>query len=457
MIKNEFIETIKEFKMLRPNDKVVVGVSGGADSIALMHLLHDIKNEFNLSLHIAHLNHMLRRGEAEVDMRFVQGLAHNLKLPITVESFDVGAYAAQEKLGIEEAARKVRYDFFERVAGQFKADKIAVGHNADDNVETFLMRLLRGSGIKGLCGIPPTRGKIIRPLIKLWRKDIEGYINLLKLVPRLDHTNYESKYMRNRVRLKLIPQLKVYNLNIKEIIHQTILLLTEDASYLELKAEGLLSQAIVSFEENQLRLDLKKLREIEPAILNHCLRRGIEKVKGNLLGLSYCHIQDILDKLNKDSGWELHLPDGIFVFGEGGELVISPDKPQKTKRKKYFQAFSIPGEVKIEQIDKIIKVSFVDKVEKFDDANIAFVDGSKMLANVIVRSRETGDRFVPYGLKGSKKLQDFLVDAKVPLDERDSVPIVESGGRIIWVAGLRVDDRAKVTEKTKKIVKLELI
>ncbi|MBU0502428.1 MAG: tRNA lysidine(34) synthetase TilS, partial [Candidatus Margulisbacteria bacterium] len=244
--------------MIKPLDKVLVTVSGGADSIAMLHLLVAFSDELKITLHVAHLNHMLRGKEAELDTRFVQGLAQGLKLPITVESFDVQAYANEEKLGLEDAARRVRYAFFDRIANQVGATKIAVAHTADDNVETFLMRLLRGTGIRGLCGIPSVRGKIIRPLIRCWKREVEDYVGGQKLVPRRDHTNYESKYLRNRVRLKLIPQLKVYNLNVREIILQTILLLTEDRNYLEGVAEKNLASAYLSFKDGLLRLDLTK-------------------------------------------------------------------------------------------------------------------------------------------------------------------------------------------------------
>ena len=460
MIKETFKETNKEYKMINPGDRVLVGVSGGADSIALLYLLASCQKELKISLHVAHLNHLIRKGDAELDVRFVQNLAQRLGVPITVESFDVPTYAKDNKLGLEQAARLARYDFFERIAKKIRADKIAVAHNADDNVETFLMRLLRGSGLKGLCGIPPKRGKIVRPFIKVWRREIVDYVTSLKLVPRQDYTNYESKYMRNRVRLKLIPQLKIYNLNIKQIVLQTILLLTEDREYLETKAETTLSQALLSEQVDELRLDLVQLRKLEFPILGHLLRLGIEKIKGDLLDLAYVHIHEIAEKLNDREKWELHLPGGIFVRGLGNELSISRKKPEPSK-KKYYHSFSVPGEINIPELGLTLKATLqqefaFDEVVKAED-NVAYVSFSALGSNIIVRNRQEGDRFAPLGLKGTKKLQDFFVDQKIPEEERNNIPIVESNGKVVWVAGFRLDDRAKVTKRTKKVVKLELL
>ncbi|MFH1361388.1 MAG: tRNA lysidine(34) synthetase TilS [bacterium] len=457
MINKKFISTIKEYDMIKPLDKVLVTVSGGADSIAMLHLLVAFSDELKITLHVAHLNHMLRGKEAELDTRFVQGLAQGLKLPITVESFDVQAYANEEKLGLEDAARRVRYAFFDRIANQVGATKIAVAHTADDNVETFLMRLLRGTGIRGLCGIPSVRGKIIRPLIRCWKREVEDYVGGQKLVPRRDHTNYESKYLRNRVRLKLIPQLKVYNLNVREIILQTILLLTEDRNYLEGVAEKNLASAYLSFKDGLLRLDLTKIRGLEPSICGHLLRRAIEKVKGNLENLSFQHIQDIMKKLADSEGWELHLPDGILVVGKRKELEISRQGTTPIKNQYYFYSFSVPGEVFIKELGKTLRASFARQRDESEGPMIAFVDAASLGKNIIVRSKEAGDRFVPLGLVGSKKLQDFFVDQKIAKDERDQIPIVESGGKIIWVAGYRLDDRAKLADSSTKIVKLELL
>jgi tRNA(Ile)-lysidine synthase len=457
MIENKFLATINEYRMFEPGDTVLVAVSGGADSTALLNLLHAHRQELNISLQVAHLNHLLRKSEAELDLKYVEGLAQKLKLPISKESVDVATLARREKLSVEAAARLARYDFFEKIAAQAGASKIAVGHSADDNIETFLMRLLRGAGLKGLGGIPPRRGKIVRPLIKIWRREIEDYIGSLKLVPRRDHTNYESKYVRNSVRNKLVPQLKIYNLNIKEIILQTILLLTEDNLYLENTAAALLSQISFSKNTQEIKIDLNKLRNLERSIARYVLRLAVEQIKGNLLELSFKHLYAILDKLAETEKWELHLPDGIYVTADKNWLVISREKPKVKESTPFKYLLPVPGEVSLEEVGGRLRADFVEKIDKTSPATTAFVDYAVLGKEVVVRNKLAGDRFCPLGIKGTKKLQDFFIDEKIPAEEREQIPILESAGNIIWVAGRRLDERAKVTENTQKIVKLELL
>ncbi len=461
MIKDKFLKTIEEYDLIKPKDTVLVAVSGGTDSTGLINLLSEVKSKLKINLHIAHLNHLIRKGDAELDVRYVQNLAQNLDIPITVESFDVQAFAKEKKMGLEEAARQVRYSFLRRVASHIGANKIAVGHTADDNVETFLMRLLRGAGLTGLCGIPVKRDKIIRPLIRVWRRELEDYVGVLKLVPRRDHTNYESRYSRNRVRLKLIPQLKLYNLNIKEIILQTILLLTDDREYIENQAEQAFADIMISRVEGEICLETEELMELPATIQGHVIRKAIESIKGNLKNLTFTHVHDIIALLPKVEKWELHLPEGICVCGNKGELTIMRERPAEQTKISYCHILQVPCEKDVPEIGKKIKATILDKFTmdeiKSSDLQTAYVDYAIIGKNIIIRSREDGDRFFPLGMKGSKKLQDLFIDSKVPFELRDSIPIIESRGKIIWVGGMRISEKAKVTKNTKKVVKIELL
>lgn len=457
MINEDFLSTIKEYKMFQPGELVLVAVSGGADSVALLNLLHAHSKLLGISLHVAHLNHLLRKGDAELDAKFVEQLSQKLQIPVSVEEIDVAAIAKLEKMGIEEAARKVRYEFFERTAKRIGAQKIAVGHTADDNIETFLMRLLRGAGLKGLCGIPSRRGPIVRPLIKVWRREIEDYVGGLKLVPRRDHTNYESKYMRNSVRLKLVPQLKIYNLNIKEIILQTILLLTEDNLYLENLAAEALEDCVIARSLEKLKLDTGKLLKLEGTIQRYLLRLAIEKTKGDIAQISFKHIREILEKLELTEKWELHLPDGVFVLGDKTGITLCRDKPKTAEVKPFKYLLPIPGEVKIEELGRTVRSSFAEKIERDNDPTVAYVDYAVLGKEVFIRSKLAGDRFSPLGVKGTKKIQDYFVDEKIPAEARENIPVMESVGKIVWLVGQRIDDCAKVTPETQKIVKLQFV
>ncbi len=459
MIKEQFLQTIKEYKMIKPKDSILVGVSGGADSVVLLHLLNEFKDELNINIYAAHLNHMLRQ-DAEIDQRFVENLCKNLGLTCFSEAIDVGVYAEKNKLNKENAGRKLRYNFYQRIAHKIGANKIALGHNADDDVETFLMHLLRGAGLKGLTGIPPKRNNIIRPLLKIWRRDIDKFVAQLKVVPRIDHTNYESKYLRNRVRLKLIPQLKIYNLNIKQILLQTILLLTEDSLYLDKKVKESLKEITINEKEYQIELDIARLRDLEPPVQGHLIRAAIERIKGNLAELSFSHIHNISTNLYSTESWELHLPDKIFAVGNRNKLIITKEKPKTPAKKSFHYKISVPGTAFIEEANMSISATLEPNKNVFNNQaptdEIVFVDFEEVGRELTIRSRRNGDRFYPLGMKGVKKLQDFFVDKKITKEERDTIPIIESEGRIVWVAGLRIDERVKVNKNTTKLVRLAL-
>lgn len=459
MIKEQFLQTIKEYKMIEPKDSILIGVSGGADSVALLHLLNECKDDLNITIYVAHLNHLLRQ-DAEIDQRFVENLCKNLGLTCFSEAIDVGIYAEKNKLNKENAGRKLRYNFYQRIAHKIGANKIALGHNADDNVETFLMHLLRGAGLQGLTGIPPQRSNIIRPIIKIWRRDIDKFIAQLKVVPRIDHTNYESKYLRNRVRLKLIPQLKIYNLNIKQILLQTILLLTEDSLYLDKKVKESLKEITINEKEYQIELDIARLRNLEPPVQGHLIRAAIERIKGNLSELAFSHIHNISMNLYSTESWELHLPDKVFAVGNRNKLIITKEKPKTSEKKSFHYKIAVPGTILIEEANMSISATLETNKNEFNNLaptdDIVFVDYEEVGKELTIRSRRNGDRFYPLGMKGVKKLQDFFVDKKITKEERDTIPIVESEGRIVWVAGLRIDERVKVNKNTTKLVKLVL-
>lgn len=458
MIRKKVLETVREYKMFNPGESVLIGVSGGADSTALLHLLCELKEELKLSgLYVAHLNHMLRKEDAEKDQRFVESLAKKLDLLCLSESVDVQAYAAKNKLNLENAGRILRYRYYERMAKKVKADKVALGHNADDTVETYLMKLLRGAGLKGLTGIPPVRGRFVRPLIRTWRREIDLFVGRLKIVPRIDHTNYESKYLRNRVRLKLIPQLKIYNLNIKEILLQTVLLLTEDHLYIEKKVKEHLEEIAEKQSDESITLNASKLRSLELSVLGHLIRGAIEKVKGNLAEMAFSHIHEIMRLLDSSERWELHLPDKIYVVGNRSNLTITKEKPEEPEKISFYYNLEVPGEVLIKEANLKIVAELLDdpsKVKNDKSKNLAHLDFEETGKKLIVRSRKEGDRFYPLGMKGTKKIQDFFIDQKISQEERDLVPLIESAGRIVWVVGQRIDERAKINKKTKKVVRL---
>lgn len=326
MILEKVKNTIKKYNLIDKNDLVLLGVSGGPDSVSLLFLLNTLREELRINLHIAHLDHRLRR-DSYRDKEFVQGLAKRLKLPVTCARINVKelatspAQAGRKKGSLEEISRNARLGFLFRVARDIKATKIALGHNLDDQAETVLMRILRGSGLHGLAGILPKRDisgfKIIRPLIEVRRKEIEAFLEKKKIRPRLDTSNLEDVYFRNRIRNKLLPLLeKGYNKNIKEVLSNMAQSLGYDYDYLNRITQR-------SMKQFKPKINLKKFLKLHPAIQRLVLRANIARIQGGMRRITFKHIREIEDLIsNRPTDSIVDLPKGISVI--------------KTKRFIYF-------------------------------------------------------------------------------------------------------------------------
>lgn len=344
MIKDKAKRTINRFRMLSPGDTVLVGVSGGPDSMALLYLLMDIKDEYGIGLKIAHLNHGFRKEAAE-EAEFVRERAVSLGLEAVIRFIDVPSIKEREGLSSQEAAREARYAFFEEAAMEAGANKIALAHTSDDQAETVLIRLLRGSGPLGLSGIPPVRrmGRhesgvgsresiIIRPLIDCSRREIEGFLSERKIPFVTDSSNLKMDYMRNRVRMELIPFLEGYNPNIKETLTRTALLARQDNQFLDMEADKIyktLSSRQSAVGSQEITMDFKAIRGLHPAIASRVTRNAIEGVKGDLKRISFQHIAEILNLMDLGEGrWTLHLPD-VTVSRGHDKLIFKRGKGRR--------------------------------------------------------------------------------------------------------------------------------
>lgn len=456
MIEKKVLVTIRSHDMLKKGDKVILGVSGGVDSIALLHILNSLKKELNVQLYVAHLNHMIRGRASDRDAEFVRQMSKKLRIPLIEEKIDVPRYALLNKFNLEDAARRARYDFFNRVAEKVRASKVAVAHNADDNIETFMMRLIRGAGTRGLTGIPAVRGRIIRPLIGIWRSELEDYLGTKGAKHRTDDTNFDTRYLRNRIRRVLIPTLKKYNTNIKEILLRTINTMNNDHEYIEKSAQRFLKKLTSVNKEGEMRLSNKGLMRLDPSLKAETLRLAIESVKNDLTDVTYSHIDDILRQAGKKSG-EVHLP-GAYVYLNNKEIMIRNKRITIPQPESFVHILNVPGRVRAKNAGFLIKSKLMgcvplSKIRKKDPYR-AYIDYDKISRPLIVRSRKPGDAFRPLGLKGKKKLQDIFVDSKVDIYERDKVPVIEDGKDIVWVVGYRMSEKAKVTDSTKKVLML---
>jgi tRNA(Ile)-lysidine synthase len=453
-------KTVGKYSMLSDSDHVLIGLSGGPDSVCLAVILDRLRKDFNLSLSAVYIDHALRPDEVKRELEFCEALCKELSISFHRRTLDVRKYAKDNGLNLQEAARELRYAAYEEVSLNINAGRIALGHNADDQAETVLMRLFRGSGRKGMTGIPPVRKKIIRPLIDVERSGIEefllqntsAYCNTPLQPPfMVDSSNLKEDYFRNWIRLSLMGEIKKRNPAVVRDICRTAGIFREEDEYLEIIVTKTLMRLISRKSESSIELFLTPLEKIELPILRRVLRRALDATSG-LRGIMFAHIEDIITLIKEGrAGDSLNLPGDVRVIREYSILKITSDKPPVLSEYEMHP----PCEIKVREADMELKASFEEKGGDPGDGRAAVVlDAGRMTFPLRIRARTAGDFFYPLGFGKKKKLQDYFVDEKVPREERDRIPIVVSGNDIICVAGYRADERFKVTERTEKYLRL---
>jgi tRNA(Ile)-lysidine synthase len=453
-------KTIQKHAMLKPGDNVIVGVSGGPDSVALLYVLYQLRKNYNITLQVAHLNHGLRGKEALRDVHFVKNLAHELELPCEVETCDVPSYKKNYSLSSQEAARIVRYQFLEEVKKRKGASKIALGHNANDQAETLMMWLLRGSGVKGLGGMPPVRnGVIIRPLIETTRKEIVAFLHKKNIPFVADSSNRKNDYLRNRIRHEIFPRLEEhYNPQIVKKLVNTANILSIENKILEEIANKSLDAIIVARKGTSVTVGIKELLQLPQALQLRCLRAVLEQVKGDLRRISSIHLFDILGIATGGKPHKsLKLPEGIRI--ERSYLRLKITSNQSTPLPFKYQYSTIPDRVLLNEIGKEMVFILVGKRKvdlKNTNPDVAYLDADKVLMPLVIRNAKPGDSFQPFGMKGEKKIKNFFSDQKVERNQRKRVPLVFCGDLLGWVGGMRIHHGLRVTNSTKRILKIEL-
>ncbi|MFQ6089893.1 MAG: tRNA lysidine(34) synthetase TilS [Candidatus Bipolaricaulia bacterium] len=447
---NKVRETIARYRMLAPGERVLTAVSGGVDSIVLLHLFYELREELKINLIVAHLDHRIRGEESRADAESVAAEAQRLGLPLVLEESDAPAYAKEEGLSLEEAAREVRYRFLEEAAAKVRADKIALGHQRDDLVETLLINLIRGAGLVGLRGMVPVRGRYIRPLIKCSRTEIERFAGEHRLEYRQDRTNLEKKYLRNRIRLELLPLLENYRPGVAARLAQTAQVLGEAAHYLEERARERLEGLVLGEGDDELVLDREKLLEEEPIIRAFILREAVRRARGTLRDIEFAHLQKMSKLIEGDSTRaECHLPGGLRFRRSGERLSIAPAQ-QEAEPQPYELPLQI-GENYLPEIGWRFTLEEAEpRLKSAEDPLRELIDHDRIEEPLLIRSWRPGDRLRPLGMAGTKKVQDLFVDEKVPPEERGRVPLFCDRRGIIWVVGIRLSEDYKVTEKTKR-------
>jgi len=425
---------------LQGKKRLLVAVSGGPDSIVLLDALH--RERF--SVVIAHCNFHLRGEHSDEDAAFVRGLADKYQVPYCQIDFDTKSIAVERKVSIEMAARDLRYEWFEQMANEHKCDLIAVAHNADDVVETFFLNLTRGSGLQGLSGMAELRGRVVRPLLKVSRKQIMDYIAKHNLQYRIDATNLETIYTRNKIRHNVIPQFEDINPSFLNTMANNMRFISSAQSIIEAYAAEAYKR-VVRVEGERIVFDLNELKKCQ----------GIDTLLFmwlNKYGFSSDVVMQLYRSLNDISGKQFYSATHRIVLDREHLECTVNDFIDNESNIVDSQFLILDSQFLIEEpINFEIKDVDIEDFEVLKSANIACLDADKLQYPLKLRRWQKGDWFIPFGMKGRKKLSDFFVDKKMNLIDKEQVWLLTSGDDIAWVVGHRVDARYAVTDKTKKV------
>ena len=465
MLQDRVYSFIKRNRLTQPGDRVLLAVSGGPDSSVLMYIMSGLSRALNISLVVAHLDHGLRSRESEQDALHVAEAAAGLGLPFSIGGRDVETYRQEHRLSLEEAAREVRYRFLFEVAAEASAGVIATGHTQNDNIETILMHLIRGSGTLGLKGLPVAsqrqhqgnRFTIIRPLLDIKRSEIEEYCRERGIETRQDSTNLSLYPLRNRVRMELLPVMESYNPRAGEALLRLAAIASEELDYLAAERDRVWPDVITQ-QAGTFVVDKAGFKALHTALQRSILRRALNELSGSLKDFEAGHIEDVLSHLDKPAGKQALLPGGIsftveysrYLLGKDpAELCPLPELPGPAR-------LNLPGSTQAGRWQISAKVIQGCTVPPDCGEFTACFDFEKTGAELVMRPRQPGDRFMPLGLRAEKKVKDYLIDARVPRSWRDRIPVIESAGHIIWLAGHRIDERVKVTPDTRQMLIIKI-
>lgn len=457
-IRKRFLKFIKEKNIVKSGDKILVGLSGGPDSVCMLNLLCSIRDEEKIEVAAAHINHMLRGEEADKDEEYSKRLCESLGVRFFSKRIDINKYALETGKSSELAGREARYDFFDEIINKINFNKIATAHNANDQAETILMRIMRGTGLEGLGGIPVEReGKYIRPILFMKREEVEQYCKENNLNPHIDATNLERIYSRNKVRLDILPYMKNnFNPNIVETINRMALLLQDDNEFIE----GEVNKAYKDncFERENSIVISKNLFNIHSAIVTRVIRKALFAINKSNYDMEMKNIEDIIELSNLGTNKRVDLPKDIYAENVYGDIII---------RKKEYIKNKLSNELILNKKDILHnEVIFDEYIINFDVVNnkdikqendelIKKFDYDK-INNVTIRYRKDGDRITPLGMKGSKKLKDIFIDMKIPKEKRDEIPLIQFNDDISWIVGIKMSDKFKITKETKHILKVSV-
>lgn len=451
------VKTIKEYNMINKGDSIVVGVSGGPDSICLINLLSEIKEIYDLKLYVVHVNHMIRGIDADNDASFVEDACRGMGIPFFLFKVDVRKYALDKGMSEEAAGREVRYKAFYEIFEKVNADKIAVAHNKNDVAETILLNILRGAGTAGLIGIKPVNGNIIRPLIRTTRDEIIDYLTSKNLGYVIDATNKEDVYRRNRIRLKLIPFIEEnFSIDIVENLYRTSQIILDDEDYLNEECEKIFKKISI-FNKESVMLDIDEIKKLHDSLKKRLIRMAYKAIRGDTNELTYKHVEDALKLIDKQTSSKIDLPFEIEVIKSYNNLIfrkrtfIVPNQIEVKLKIPGITDAGCLGTYKAEIIDREAVEGFnLGKYHKLFDMDM--LDG-----DITLRYRRSGDYIAPLNMKGTKTLKEYFIDEKVPKEMRDKIPLLAIDNCIVWIVGYRMSDKYKVRDGTKKVLSIQYI
>lgn len=457
MIFEKVFDTINRHNLIEKGDKIVLGISGGPDSVCLLHILNRLKEQLDIEIYAAHLNHQIRGIEAQKDALYVTHLCEKMGIKYFVRSIDVPKYCKKNKLSIEDGARKLRYEMFYEIMQKTHANKIAIAHNTNDQAETILMRIMRGTGLQGLRGIEYIRDNIIiRPILDIERSEIEKYCEYYNLNPRIDKTNLDPIYTRNKIRLKLLPYMQEnFNSNVIKAIVRMSNTIKEDSDYIE-------SNALMQFEEicevsdDSITIPVSLFADLHNSIKYRVLRYAIKYVLGDTNFIDQKHILEIIElEPDKKIGKKLNLPRGLFVYRKKNSIIITI-KEIISEDAEYCYRIPKNGFVKIKELGILVDTETVSiqkyNISKNEGKNNRWFDANKTKGDLNVRNRRPGDK-ITLSI-GNKKLKNLFIDMKIPKEERNNIPIIVDDEDVLCVGTYRTSEKFKVDESTKEVLRI---
>ncbi|HHW60544.1 MAG TPA: tRNA lysidine(34) synthetase TilS [Syntrophomonadaceae bacterium] len=437
-------------EMILPGERVIVAVSGGPDSMVLLHILHRLSSSLSCELIAAHLNHQLRP-EADDEQSFVETVCQEWNLPCYSHKVDIAARAAEQKRNIEELGREERYQFFDTLAARLAADKIATAHHEDDQAETVLMNMIRGTGIKGLRGILPVQGKVIRPLLSISKNDILSYAEENGLAYCTDASNQDPSFLRNRIRHHLLPSLqKDYNPQMVRSLSNLAHIALHENAWMEEETDRCWLAVLREQQPHMISLDLQEVAGLHPALQHRIFLRALSILTGEE-GWGWQDVDQIVDLSSRPgSSRRLELKKQLRVFKSYDTMIFTTVEPVVQD---FCYEIKVPDFIYIEEIKQGFELSIINVEAMKPEPGHIYLDYDKLEPPLFIRSRRDGDRFHPVGMQGSKKLKKLFIDLKIPFLKRDQIPLLTTRKGLVYaVVGYGISRLAMVDKESKRIL-----